>query len=109
MAAIVQRDTPHIKIINVRLARTRGGLVFTLSAIYTGCTMRPTKRSEIARLHKNMVDGERREGLLNMAANTKEMATMDTSISGELRTLTTMTIVSVVALVALVSFKFPKS
>ena len=54
----------------------------------TGCMTNPTRRSETTRLNKKTVDGERSEGVLNMAANTKEFPMMAVSISGALKTVT---------------------
>jgi len=51
-----------------------------------GCTAIPTSRSEAARLHKKTVDGERSEGVLKMAAITREFPVLDMSINGALRT-----------------------
>jgi len=49
--------------------------------------MRPTRKSETARLRSIIIcDIERMEGVLIMAANTKALPRMDMSISGALRT-----------------------
>ena len=57
--------------------------------------MRPTRKSETARLQSIIMCGvERMEGVLIMAANTKALPRMDMSISGALRTQFMMTIVS---------------
>jgi len=48
--------------------------------------MRPTRKSETARLQSIIICGiERMEGVLIMAANTKALPRMDMSISGALR------------------------
>ena len=56
--------------------------------------MRPTRKSETARLQSIIMCVERMEGVLIMAANTKALPRMDMSISGALRTQFMMTIVS---------------
>ena len=52
----------------------------------TGCRTKPTRRSETAILHRKMVEGERSEGVLDMAANTKQLLMTEISISGAFRT-----------------------
>ena len=44
--------------------------------------MNPTRMSETVRQHKKTVEGERREGAVNMAAKTNEFAKIDIIISG---------------------------
>ena len=44
--------------------------------------MNPIRMSEMVRQHKKTVEGERREGALNMAAKTNEFAQIDMIISG---------------------------
>ena len=44
--------------------------------------MIPTKRSETARLQRKIMDVERRDGVLLMAANTSELTRIEVSISG---------------------------
>jgi len=63
--------------------------------------MRPTRRSETARLQSIIMCGERIEGVLIMAANTKALPRMDMSISGALRTQFMMIVVSGVELSSL--------
>ena len=60
--------------------------------------MRPTRKSEKARLQSIIMCVERMEGVLIMAANTKALPRMDMSISGALRTQFMMVIVSGVEL-----------
>jgi len=61
--------------------------------------MKPTRKSETARLQSIIMCGvERMEGVLIMAANTKALPRMDMSISGALRTPLMMIIVSGVEL-----------
>ena len=56
--------------------------------------MNPTRRSETARLQSIIIEVERMEGVLIMAANTKALSRMDMSTSGALRTQFMMTTVS---------------
>jgi len=63
--------------------------------------MRPTRKSETARLQSIIVCVERMEGVLIMAANTKALPRMDMSISGALRTQFMMVTVSGVKLSSL--------
>jgi len=57
--------------------------------------MKPTRRSETARLQSIIMCGvERMEGVLIMAASTKALPKMDMSISGALRTQLMIIIVS---------------
>jgi len=57
--------------------------------------MKPTRRSETARLQSIIMCGvERIEGVLIMAANTKALPRIDMSISGTFRTQLMMIIVS---------------
>ena len=44
--------------------------------------MNPTRMSEMVRQHKKTVEGERRDGVVNMAAKTNEFAKIDIIISG---------------------------
>ena len=44
--------------------------------------MNPTRMSEMVRQHKKTVEGERRDGVVNMAAKTNEFAEIDIIISG---------------------------
>ena len=66
----------------------------SLSAIYTSCTTSPTRRCDIAKLQSKTVDGERSEGVLNMAASTRMLSMIDMSINGASRTQLMMTTVS---------------
>ncbi len=61
----------------------------------------PTRRSETARLQSIIVDVERMEEVLIMAANTKALPRIDMSISGALRTQFMMIRVSGVELSSL--------
>ena len=64
--------------------------------------MRPTRKSETARLQRITMCGvERMEGVLIMAANTKALPRMDMSISGALTTQFMMVTVSGVKLSSL--------
>ena len=62
-------------------------------AIKSGWTIKPTTRSEAARPHSKIMEGERSEGVFMTAANTKEFPKIEISISGKLRKQFTMTIV----------------
>ena len=83
MAVIVQREIPHAlyDIMSHILVRS---LFVKLKewAMKSGWITRPTRRSERARLHSKSMAGERSEGALKMAANTKLFPTMATSIDG---------------------------
>lgn len=59
-------------------------------AMKSGWITRPTRRSETARLHSKSMAGERSEGALKMAANTKLFPTMATSIEGTFMALVIM-------------------
>ena len=63
--------------------------------------MSPTRRSETARLQSIIIEVERMEGVLIMAANIKALPRIDMSISGALRTQFMMTIVPGVELYSL--------
>ena len=63
--------------------------------------MKPTRKSETARLQSIIMCVERMEGVLIIAANTKALPRMDMSISGALRTPFMMIIVSGVELSSL--------
>jgi len=63
--------------------------------------MRPTRKSETARLQSIIMFVERMEGVLIMVANTKALPRMVMSISGALRTQFMMIIVSGVELSSL--------
>ena len=47
--------------------------------------MTPTRRSETARTQSKVIDVERMDGVLLMAANTTALPTMEMNISGTLR------------------------
>ena len=96
MAVIVKRETPQtVKDITFHMCNKESTFVFFKSMyMQSGCTISPTRRSEKAKLHNKIMDGERSEGVLNMAASTKELPIMDMSIKGALRTQFMMTIVA---------------
>ena len=94
MVAIVKREIPQANPDKILLASTRGRLNFSTRTMKTGCTISLTKRSETAKLRKKTVDGERSEGVLNMATNTKQFPMIAVRISGALRTQLMMAMVS---------------
>ena len=95
MVAIVKRETPQADTDKMLYASNRERLLnFISEAMKSACTTSPTKKSETARLPKKTVDGERSEGVLNMAPNTKEFPMMAVSISGALRAQLMMAMVS---------------
>ena len=94
MAVIVTKETPHraYPIVVETWYAKRSPVSF--SAIKIGWAMRPTRRSDAARLQSIIMCGvERMEGVLTMAANTKALPRMDMSIIGALRTQFMMIIV----------------
>jgi len=60
----------------------------------TGCATGPTKTSDTAKLHSEVVDGERGEGVFSVAASTKVLPVMDMSISGAFKAQFTIVIIS---------------
>ena len=60
----------------------------------TGCATSPTKISDTAKLHRKIVDGERSEGVVNIAAITKVLPIMDMSINGAFKTQFMIVIIS---------------
>ena len=101
MAVIVVREIPHNK--DPIDIETRYKIPFSVNsrAIKMGWAMRPTRKSETAKLQSIIMCVERMEGVLIMAANTKALPRMDMSISGALRTQFMMIIVSGVELSSL--------
>ena len=59
----------------------RSFLIVSSSAIYSGWTTKPTRRSETARLQSITIEVERMEGVFQTAASTKELPMMEVSIS----------------------------
>ena len=60
----------------------------------SGCTRKPTTRSETARLQMKTIDGERREGDRLIAANTSKLPVMDTRMRSATIEQLMMTVVS---------------
>lgn len=89
---MVPRETPQAAkaIMGDRIFKRR--TVFSEFAIYRGCTIKPTRRSETARLQINIMEGDRRDTVLQMAMNTKQFPRIDISIKGAFTMQFTMTI-----------------
>lgn len=85
IAVIVQRETTPVKLNNILIAKVKGGSCFSSYAMYTGWTMIPTSRSEMARLHMKMLDGDRSEGVLKIVDKVKLLPVTQASINGTLR------------------------
>lgn len=85
IAVIVQRETTPVKMNNIVIAKVKSGSCFSSYAMYTGWTIIPTSRSEMARLHMKMVDGDRSEGVLKIEAKIKLLPVTHASINGALR------------------------
>jgi len=94
IAVIVRRDTAHTE--NPTIIDSLAITMFFVSrsAIYIGSPIMPTRRSDTARLLSKIMDVERMDGVLLMAANTKALPRMDVSISGTLRKQIILKIVS---------------
>ena len=61
-------------------------------AIYSGCAIRPTATSETARQDSKIMEGDRREEEVKMAANTKLLLIMEVNINGTLNAQVTMAV-----------------
>ena len=92
MAVIVVREIPH-KANSITEERTRRTWTFVMSSstINNGWAIRPTRRSATARLPSMIIDGERIDGVLIMAARTNALPSIDTSINGAFKAQFTMT------------------
>ena len=85
IADIVRRETVHTENPTITDSWEIKLFFVSRSAMYIGWPMTPTSRSETARLQSNVMDVERIDGVLLMAANTTALPRMDMSISGILR------------------------
>lgn len=79
---MVPRETPQAAkaIMDDRIFKRRTDI--SELAMYRGCTIKPTRRSETARLQINIMEGDRRDTVLQMAMNTKQFPRTDISIKG---------------------------
>ena len=93
IADMVAKEIPHIVTLKTFVSCRRKWKGLSTLAIKSGWTIKPTTRSEAARPHSKIMEGERSEGVFMTAANTKEFPKIEISISGKLRKQFTMTIV----------------
>ena len=89
---MVPRETPQAAkaIMDDRILKRRADI--SKFAMYRGCTIKPTRRSETARLQINIMEGDRGDTVLQIAMNTKEFPRIDVSIKGALTMQFIMTI-----------------
>ena len=93
IADMVAKEIPHNVALKTFISCPRKWKGLSTLAIKSGWTIKPTTRSEAARPHSKIMEGERSEGVFMTAANTKEFPKIEISISGKLRKQFTMTIV----------------
>ena len=92
MAVMVAREIPHkANPIIAETAFRTWFFIMSSSAINNGWAIRPTRRSVAARLPSMIIDGERIDGFLIMAARTNALPRIDTSINGAFKAQFTTT------------------
>ena len=75
---MIQREKPQAAYAVVSRGNFRRCNSVSSLATKSGCTMKPTRRSETARLQMKIIDGDWSEGDLLIAANTNKFPVMDT-------------------------------
>lgn len=84
MAVMINKETPQNEYATVSQRMSKQRSLVSSLAIYSGCVIRPTRKSEKTRFDSIFIDVVRMQGVLITAVNTKPLPRMDMRSSAAL-------------------------